>query len=164
MNLAQIIRSSCGVRRSLTLVELILLAIGVAGSISIVMLAVVPQAKSQAQCGSADSSDSATDEDCIAPRPPSRLQPTFSEEDERGLQERSLADSFLGDALRGAADPLGNGGSIGGNLETDTTIDELEPGDRGLTLEPGFDPTDVIIPLDAVGKSWMGRAMVEKQP
>jgi hypothetical protein len=31
-------------------------------------------------------------------------------------------------------------------------LDELEPGDRGFTLEPGFDPTNVIIPLDAVSK------------
>ncbi len=100
-----------------------------------------------------NSANSATDEECVVPRPtPSRLRPTFSEEDERGLQQRSLADSFLGDALSGMADPLGGGGGVGGDLDGDMTIDELEPGDRGLTLEPGFDPTNVIIPLDSVSK------------
>ncbi len=127
--------------------ELAVLAIS-----AIVMLGFALKAEGQEACPDG-SENLAADEECIVPRPtPSRLRPTFSEEDERGLQQRSLADSFLADALTGMADPLGGGGSVGGDVDGDMTIDELDPGDRGLILEPGFDPTDVIIPLDAVSK------------
>jgi hypothetical protein len=147
LKLSAIVRIGRRVWLGVARLELAVLAIG---AIAILGLALKVEAQEVCVEGS---EDAAADEECIVPRPtPARLRPTFSEEDERGLQPRSLADSFLGDALTGMADPLGGGGGIGGDVDGEMTIDELEPGDRGLILEPGFDPTDVIIPLDMISK------------
>ncbi|NJN60578.1 MAG: hypothetical protein HC795_02700 [Coleofasciculaceae cyanobacterium RL_1_1] len=147
INSSAIVRLGRNVWLGVARLELAALAIG-----AIAILGLALKAEGQDLCAD-DAESSAADEECIVPRPtPSRLRPTFSEEDERGLQQRSLADSFLGDALTGMADPLGGGGGIGGDVDGDMTIDELEPGDRGLILEPGFDSTDVIIPLDTISK------------
>jgi len=114
------------------------------GSIAVVAIAVAP-AHSQEVCVR----DTENGEECPVPI---RLRPTFSEEGERGFVERSFAESFLGEALGGVADPLGDGSIGGDNFGLDATADELNAGDRGLALDVPFDPTNVIIPLDAVAK------------
>jgi hypothetical protein len=148
MSSTAIVRTFHNILRRVARLELAALIVG-----AIAILGLVARAEAQDVCTEAaeNGEDAATEQECIVPRPPSRLRPTFSEEEERGFQERSFADSFLSDALTGMADPLG-GGSVGGDVEGDMILDELEPGDRGFTLEPGFDPTNVIIPLDAVSK------------
>ncbi len=78
-----------------------------------------------------------------------RLQPSFSEDNRRGFDERGFENTFLQDALNGIGDPL-RGGTIGGGQFDGSEFAPISPFDRGL-LEP-FDPTDVIIPLPGVRK------------
>ncbi|HEY9835590.1 MAG TPA: hypothetical protein V6D27_01625 [Vampirovibrionales bacterium] len=75
-----------------------------------------------------------------------RIQPTFSEEERRGFQQRGF-DNFLRDALNGNSDPIG-GGTIGGAVESDGGLMPISPETRGIG--PTFDPTDVIIPRGGV--------------
>ncbi|MEB3831795.1 hypothetical protein [Phormidium sp. CCY1219] len=80
-----------------------------------------------------------------------RIQPTFSEEERRGFQQKGFS-NFLTDALNGNSDPLG-GGTIGGGVESDGGLSPISAEERGLL--PSFDPTDVIIPrggLEGKGK------------
>ncbi|MCT7971843.1 hypothetical protein [Laspinema olomoucense] len=74
------------------------------------------------------------------------IQPTFSEEERRGFEQRGF-DNFLRDALNGNSDPMG-GGTIGGAVESDAGLVPISPEVRGI--EPTFDPTDVIIPRGGV--------------
>ncbi|MGD1901083.1 MAG: hypothetical protein ACFB9N_02460 [Geitlerinemataceae cyanobacterium] len=125
----------------LWLVRLELLALSAIAALTIVS----PPAYSEEVC----LRDAENGDECPVPI---RLRPTFSEEGERGFAQRSFADSFIGEALGGVADPFG-GGSVGGeNSGLDATADDLDAGDRGLTFDAPFDPTNVIIPLDAVSK------------
>jgi hypothetical protein len=76
------------------------------------------------------------------PRLRTRIQPTFSEEERRGFQQRGF-ENFLLDALNGNSEPMG-GGTIGGAVESDAGLVPISPEARGIA--PTFDPTDVIIP------------------
>lgn len=80
------------------------------------------------------------------PRLRTQIQPTFSEEERRGFQQRGF-DNFLLDALNGNSDPMG-GGTIGGAVESDGGLVPISPEFRGIA--PTFDPTDVIIPRGGV--------------
>ncbi len=80
------------------------------------------------------------------PRLRTPIQPTFSEEERRGFQQRGF-DNFLLDALNGNSDPIG-GGTIGGGVESDAGLVPISPESRGIG--PTFDPTDVIIPRGGV--------------
>ncbi|WP_254564243.1 hypothetical protein [Oscillatoria sp. HE19RPO] len=80
------------------------------------------------------------------PRLRDRIQPTFSEEERRGFEQRGF-DNFLRDALNGNSDPIG-GGTIGGGVESDAGLVPISPEVRGIG--PIFDPTDVIIPRGGV--------------
>ncbi|AFY83286.1 hypothetical protein [Oscillatoria acuminata] len=80
------------------------------------------------------------------PRLRTPIQPTFSEEERRGFQQRGF-DNFLRDALNGNSDPMG-GGTIGGGVESDAGLEPISPEVRGIG--PTFDPTDVIIPRGGV--------------
>lgn len=80
------------------------------------------------------------------PRLRTRIQPTFSEEERRGFEQRGF-DNFLLDALNGNSDPIG-GGTIGGAVESDAGLVPISPEARGIG--PTFDPTDVIIPRGGV--------------
>ncbi len=80
------------------------------------------------------------------PRLRTPIQPTFSEEERRGFQQRGF-DNFLRDALNGNSDPIG-GGTIGGGVESNAGLEPISPEVRGIG--PTFDPTDVIIPRGGV--------------
>lgn len=85
----------------------------------------------------------------VPPCPPklrTPIQPTFSEEERRGFQQRGF-DNFLRDALNGNSDPIG-GGTIGAGVESDAGLEPISPEVRGIG--PTFDPTDVIIPRGGV--------------